>query len=83
MEMHTFLDSPAFRGACVRAALLHFSLYMEAPTWAAAGGREPSSPGWRASALTGRTEPGLELWIAHTDCTAAELRTAKTAVSCL
>lgn len=74
--MHTF-HNLAFHHAHEWAALLHFSLWMDAPTWAAAGGRAPSWPGWTASAWQGKTEPGLEVWSPYTDCAATELRTAR------
>lgn len=83
--MHTFFHNLAFHHEHEWAALLHFSLWMEAPTWAAAMGRGPSWPGWIASAWKEKTEPDLKLWSAHTGCAAAEPRTArgKTKVSAL
>lgn len=80
-EIHTF-HNLAFHHAHEWAALLHFSLQMEAPTWAAAGGRVPSWPGWIASAWPGKIEPGLELWSPYTDWVAAELRTASSKNNC-
>lgn len=81
-KMHTFFHNLVLHPAHEWAALVQFSLRMEAPTWAAAWGRAPSWPGWTASAWTGKTEPGLELWSAHTDCAAAELRTARGKNNC-
>lgn len=80
--MHTFFDNFASHRGRERAALPHSSLWMEDPTWAAAGGRGPSWPGWTASVWTERTEPGLKLWNARTDCAAAELRTARGKIKC-
>ena len=64
------------------ASLLHFSLWMEAPICAAARGTGPSWPGWTASAWTGKTEQGLDLWSAHRDCAAAEQRTVRGKNNC-
>lgn len=75
--MHTFFHNIAFHAAHQWVALVHFPLWMEAPTWAAAVGRGLSWPGWTASAWTGKTEPVLRRWSAHTDCAAAELRTTR------
>lgn len=50
---------------------------MEAATWATAGERGPSWPGWTASASRERTESGLKPWSARSDGAAAEPTTAK------
>ena len=50
---------------------------MEAATWAAAGGRGPSWPGWTASAWRERTESGLKRRSARSDGAAAGPTTAK------
>lgn len=80
--MHTFFHNFAFHPDHEWAAVLRFSLRMAAPTWAAAGGRVPSWPGWTASAWTRKTEPGPELWSIHTDCAVAERRTARGKDNC-